>query len=96
MRMTTILVLFTKKSNPQVSIYYLHMPLFENTENDFSCKVDDLHSADDGEASEESHSASNCRQHVFKLGRPVLGNNVKSRGFKIDPHISKIVLPLII
>ena len=96
MRMTTILVLFTKKSNPQVSIYYLHIPLFENTENDFSCKVDDLHSADDGEASEESHSASNCRQHVNKFCSSVLGDSVKFWSVQENPHISEPISPFII
>ena len=30
------------------------------TENDLDDKVDNLHSTDDGEASEETHGASNC------------------------------------
>ena len=68
----------------------------QNIENNLSSKVENFYSTDDGESSEKSHGASNCRQHVHKLGCSVLGDSVKCWGVKINPDISQLVSPLII
>ena len=62
--------------------------LLNKVNDKFCCEIENLHSTDDGEPSEESHGASNCRQHVHKLCCSVLGNSVKCWGVKIDPHKS--------
>ena len=59
-----------------------------------ACKVENLHSTDDGESSEKSHGASNCRQHVHKLCSSVLGDFVKSWGVKVNSYEFKFVLPV--
>ena len=38
--------------------------LFDKFPDIFDSEVDDLHSTDDGESSEESHIASNCWNHI--------------------------------
>ena len=66
------------------------MSIFKKFEDDLDCKIDHLHSRYDGEPSEETHRAPNSRQHVHKLGCPVLGDSVKSGGLKEDPHIPQV------
>ena len=46
----------------------------DSTEHDSDYEVDNLDCTDDGEPCEQSHGASYCRQHVRKLGRPVLSH----------------------
>ena len=60
---------------------------------DVKTKVDNLYCTDNGEPSEKSHGASNCRQHVHKLCCSVLCDSVKCWGVKIDPHKSQLVFP---
>ena len=60
--------------------------ILEYLKDDLDSKIDNLHSTDDGEPSEESLGSSNRRQHVYKLGCPVLGDSVKGCGIKEDPH----------
>ena len=59
----------------------------------FSSKVENLHSTDDGEPSEKSHGASNGRQHVHKLCCSVLGDFVKCWGIKVNFYKSQLALP---
>ena len=49
-------------------------------------KEDDLHPTDDGEASEESHGASNKTQLGLNLNLLVSLNDVKGGYVKIDPN----------
>ena len=67
--------------------------LIDKFENDLPSKVDYLYSTDNGESSEQSHGASNCRELVYKLCCSVLGDSVKCWGVKVDPHISQLVFP---
>ena len=64
----------------------LNFLFLECLKNNFYGKVDNLHSTDDGEASEKSHGATYCRQHVHKFSCPVLGDSVKCWGVKVDSH----------
>ena len=73
-------------SNVGVSISQFVFP--NDVPYNFSGKVEDLHCTDDGESSEKSHGASNCRQHVHKLCCSVLGDSVKCWSVKVDPHKS--------
>ena len=65
-------------------------------ENDLYSKVDNLDSTDDRKPSEETHCSSNGRQHVHKLGCPVLGDSVKGCGIKINPHKSQFQIRRIV
>ena len=76
--------------------YHFDLVLLKNAPSKFSGKVDDFHRTDDGEPSEKSHGASNCRQHVHKLCCSVLLYSVKRWGGEVDPHESQVVFPLII
>ena len=71
------------------------MWLFHEVENNFSSKVDNLNSTDNGESSEKSHGASNCRQHVHKLCSSIFCDSVKCRSVKVYPHKSQLVFPLV-
>ena len=55
-----------------------HIKLFllpsDEAEEYLECKVYDLHSADDGEPSEQSHGASNSREHFNWFSRGVLAD----------------------
>ena len=49
---------------------------FHGLEDNLDYEVDDLHGADEGEASEEPHGASYSRQPVHKLGCSVLQKRI--------------------
>ena len=77
-----------------ISFYIQHFPTESPFCPDgFSYKVENLDCTDDGETSEESHGASNCRQHVHKLCRSVLGDFIYCWGVEEYPHISQIIFP---
>ena len=76
-------------------IFIVNESILHNWKDDLDSKVDNLHSTDDGEPSEESHGASNSWQHVHKLGCSVLGDSVKCGDIKINPHKSQIQFQLI-
>ena len=78
------------------TINILLILLLKQINGSFPCKVENLHSTDDGESSEKSHGASNCWQHVHKLCWFIHGDFVKSWCVKVDPHKSQLVFPLII
>ena len=59
------------------------------TENDLDSKVDNLHSTDYGEASEESHGASNKTQLGLRLNLLVSLDVVKGRCAEVDLHYSE-------
>ena len=67
----------------------------KNIPYDFPRKVDNFDCTDDGEPSEKSHGATNCRQHVNKFCCPVLGDSVKRWGVKVNPHKSQFIFPLV-
>ena len=66
------------------------------SKNNFSSKVYNLHSTDDGEPGEQTHGAPNSREHVHKLGRSVLSYSVKCGHVKIDADKSQLQLGIII
>ena len=57
----------------------------KSVEQEFGKKEDDLNSADDGEACEESHGATNETQLSLRLDLLVPFNVVKGRRVKEDP-----------
>ena len=69
--------------------FFFVQSIFECFEDDLDCKVGNLHSTDDGEASEESHGSTNSWQYVYKLSCPVLGDSVKGCCIKVNPYKSQ-------
>ena len=47
---------------------------------------DDLHPADDGEASEEPHGPPHSPHHVAQLHLAVFGDSVKGWSVEVNPH----------
>ena len=68
----------------------------KNIPYDFPRKVDNFDCTDDGEPSEKSHSATNCRQHVSKFCCAVLVNQQICWGMENYSHKSQLVFPFII
>ena len=62
--------------------------LFDKFPDIFGSEVDDLHSTDDGESSEESHVATYCWYLVHKLYSSIFCDSVKSWGVEVDSHKS--------
>ena len=65
------------------------------SKKNFSSKVYNLHCTDDGEPGEQTHSASDSREHVHKLGRSVLGDSVKCRCVKVNPNKLQLWIPFV-
>ena len=49
-------------------------------------EIDNFHSTDDGEPSEESHGPSNSWQHVHKLCCSILGDSIECGSAKINSY----------
>ena len=88
---------YTQITNTSKKLFnYFVSILLKDVPSNFSSKVENFHCTDDGESSEESHGASNGRQHVHKLCCFIHGDFVKCGGVKIDPYKSHVIDPLII
>ena len=78
------------------TINILLILLLKQINGSFPCKVENLHSTDDGESSEKSHGTTNCRQHIHKLCCFLHGDSFNCGGVKVDPYKPQVVFPLIL